>query len=72
MKREKAGIFIENYEKKNNSKIVILVLNQSPISAVFPIMRFPEDQKTGESLYLFIWNLRVVAIFQTAMSQFTT
>ena len=35
-------------------KIVILVLNQSPISAVFPIVRFTGDQKTalmGESLY---------------------
>ena len=30
-----------------------LILNQSPISAVFPIVRFPGDQKTvltGESL----------------------
>ena len=36
------------------SKIVILVLNQSPISAVFTIVRFPGDPKTaltGDSLY---------------------
>ena len=34
---------------------MISVLNQSPISAVFQIVRFPGDQKTalsGESLYL--------------------
>ena len=36
------------------SKIVILVLNQSPISAVSPIVRFAGDPKTalsGDSLY---------------------
>ena len=41
--------------KIQKSKIVILVLNQSPISAVFPIVQFPGDQKTaltGESLYV--------------------
>ena len=41
--------------KIQKPKIVILVLTQSPISAVFPIVRFPGDQKTaltGESLYL--------------------
>ena len=35
------------------SKIIILVLKQSPISAVFQIVRFPGDKKTaltGESL----------------------
>ena len=35
-------------------KIAILVLNLSPISVVFPIVRFAWDQKTvltGESLY---------------------
>ena len=40
--------------KIQKSKIVILVLKQSPISAVFQIVRFPGDQKialTGESLY---------------------
>ena len=39
--------------KIQKSKIVGLVLNQSPISAVFPIVRFARDQKTaltGESL----------------------
>ena len=36
------------------SKIVIFVLNQSPISAVFTIVRFPGGPKTaltGDSLY---------------------
>ena len=40
--------------KIEKSQIAILVLNQSPISAVFPIVWFAEDQKfalTGESLY---------------------
>ena len=40
--------------KIQKSKIAILVLNHSPISAVFQIVRFPGDQKTaltGESLY---------------------
>ena len=35
-----------------------LVLNQSPISAVFPLVRFTGDQKTaltGESLYKIIY-----------------
>ena len=32
--------------KIQKSKIAILVLNQSPISAVFQIVRFPGDQKT--------------------------
>ena len=39
--------------KIQKSKIAILVLSQSPISAVFQIVRFPGDQKTaltGESL----------------------
>ena len=39
--------------KIQKSKTAILVLNQSPISAVFQIVRFPGDQKTaltGESL----------------------
>ena len=42
-----------------SSKIAILVLNQSPISAVFQIVRFPGDQKTaltGESLYFSVPN----------------
>ena len=41
--------------KTQKSQIAILVLNQCPISAVFPIVRFAGDQKTaltGESLYL--------------------
>ena len=36
------------------SQIAILVLNQSPISVVFPIARFAGDQKdtlTGDPLY---------------------
>ena len=36
------------------SQIAILVLNQCPISAVFPIVRFAGDQKTaltGDPLY---------------------
>ena len=40
--------------KIQKSKIVILVLNQSPISGVFQIVWFPGDQKTaltGESMY---------------------
>ena len=40
--------------KNQKSKIAILILNQSPISAVFQIVRFPGDQKTeliGESQY---------------------
>ena len=49
--------FCEKRAKKGTLKtqITILVLNQSPISAVFPIVRFTEDQKTaliGESLYI--------------------
>jgi hypothetical protein len=39
--------------KIQKSQIAILVLNQCPISAVFPIVRFAGDQKTaltGESL----------------------
>ena len=39
--------------KTQKSKMAILVLNQFPISAVFPKVRFPGDQKTaltGESL----------------------
>ena len=42
--------------KTQKSQIAILVLNQCSISAVFPIVRFAEDQKTaltGESLYQF-------------------
>ena len=50
--------FHENEQKKGTlkiqkSQIAILVLNQSPISAVFPIVRFAGDQKTaltGKSL----------------------
>ena len=41
--------------KIQKSKIAILVLNQSSISAVFQIVRFPGDQKTaltGDSLYI--------------------
>ena len=43
------------WAKKEIWKIMILVLNQSQISAVFPIVRLPGDQKTpltGESLYI--------------------
>ena len=53
-------IFTENELKKwtlkiQKSKIVILVLNQCSISAVFQIVQLPGDQKTaltGESLYV--------------------
>ena len=57
------GKKVVKYAKKNpkkwtlkiqKSKIVVLVLNQSPISAVFAIVRFAGDQKTaltGDSLY---------------------
>ena len=41
--------------KIQKSKIAILVLNQRLISAVFPTVRLPGDQKTaltGEFLYL--------------------
>ena len=41
--------------KFQKSQITILVLNQSPISAVFPIVRFAGDPKTaltGNPLYL--------------------
>ena len=41
--------------KIQKSQIAILVLNQSPISAVFPIVRFAEDPKTaltGDFLYI--------------------
>ena len=43
--------------KIQKSKIVILVLNQSPISAVFSIVRFPGDPKTaltGDPLYVVV------------------
>ena len=51
--------FLTNEEKSGTlkikkSQIKILVLYQSPISAVFPIVRFAGDQKTAltrESLY---------------------
>ena len=42
------------WAKKEIWKIMILVLNQSPISAVFPIVRFTGDPKTaitGDPLY---------------------
>ena len=44
--------YAKHFPKK--SEIVVLVLNQSPISAVFPIVQFAGDQKNalnGESLY---------------------
>ena len=51
---------IETSKKKGTlkiqkSKIVILVLNQCPISVVFQIVQLPGDQKTaitGESLHM--------------------
>ena len=57
--------FIQNEQKKRTlkiqkSKLAILVINQSSISAVFQIVRFPGDQKTaltGESLYNLTNNL---------------
>ena len=41
--------------KIQKSQIAVLVLNQSPISAVFPLVRFAGDQKTalsGDLLYI--------------------
>ena len=49
LKREKKWTL-----KIQKSKIIILVLNPSPIRAVLSIVRFPGDPKTaltGESLY---------------------
>ena len=57
---EKKGTFVvENERKKGTLKIqksyiVILVLNQSPISTIFAIVRFPGSTKlvlSGDPLY---------------------
>ena len=54
--------FFLKHEKKwtlkiQKSKIIILLLNRSQISAVVPIVRFPGDPKTaliGDPLYIHI------------------
>ena len=61
----------ENEQKRGTlkiqkSQIAILVLNQSPISAVSPIVRFAGDQKTaltGESLYILITMCLFISLF---------
>ena len=63
--------FCENEPKKGLWKfqIAILVLNQSPISAVFPIVRFTGDQKTAltrESLHVpkYLKALLLISLYQ--------
>ena len=48
--------------KIQKSQIAILVLNQSPISAVFPIVRFAGNSKTaltGDLLYFLYFQVHV-------------
>ena len=67
-------IFTENEQQKwtlktQKSQIAILVLNQSPNSAVFPIVRFTGDQKTAltrESLHVpkYLKALLLISLYQ--------